>query len=212
MESQHPPLNYLIVAPLVGPLIDAGHWVGATMAARLFNCVIAAMSVAAIGWAAGAAVGRDRARWMILSAAAATTIGGLIFTGGTAYSDPLLTLLSVLAAGIALRAVHQGVGRIGLALACVVAALGALARAEFIIALAILMTGLAIAGWLHTDGSVSKRLERALLAGVLPIIAAGAASGWFYLRNKRLTGSYAGGQPEWGACTLAACLSRYRMC
>jgi hypothetical protein len=64
------------------------------------------------------------------------------------------------------------------------------------------MTGLAIAGWLHTDGSVSKRLERALLAGVLPIIAAGAASGWFYLRNKRLTGSYAGGQPEWGRVHL----------
>jgi hypothetical protein len=78
------------------------------MAARLINCVIAAMSVAAIGWAAGAAVGRDRARWMILSAAAATTIGGLIFTGGTAYNDPLLTLLSVLAAGIALRASTKG--------------------------------------------------------------------------------------------------------
>jgi 4-amino-4-deoxy-L-arabinose transferase-like glycosyltransferase len=198
-ESQHPPLNYALVAPIVGPLIDAGHWIVATMAARLINCVISALSVVAIAWAAGSAVGRDRARWTILSGAAATTIGAIIFVGGTAYSDPLLTLLSVLAAGLALRAVHRGLSARSLALACVVAALGAVARAEFAIALVVLATGLAIAAWLHSDGSTSKRLERALVAGVLPIVAAGAASGWFYLRNKRLTGNYAGTQLKWGS-------------
>jgi hypothetical protein len=202
LESQHPPLFYALVAPVAGTLIDARHWVTATMAVRLVNCLISALSVVAIGWAAGAAAGRDRERWMILTAAAATTIGAIVFVGGSAYSDPLLTLMSALAVGVAMKAVHHGVGRGILALAALIAAAGSLARAEFVIALLVLAVGLAVAGWLHSAGSHIRRLERALASGVLPILAAILASGWFYLRNKRLTGSFAGGHPDWAAAHL----------
>jgi 4-amino-4-deoxy-L-arabinose transferase-like glycosyltransferase len=198
-ESQHPPLFYALEAPVVGPLLNAGHWIVATMAARLVNCVISALSVLAIAFAAGSAAVRERGRWMILSAAAATTIGAITFVGGTAYSDPLLTLLSALAAGLAVRAVRRGLSRAGLALACLVAALGALARAEFVIALPVLATGLAIAGWLHCDRGTTKRIESALLAGLAPVVAAGMAAGWFYLRNQRLTGSFSGSQPTFAS-------------
>jgi 4-amino-4-deoxy-L-arabinose transferase-like glycosyltransferase len=201
-EAQHPPFFYALVAPIAGPLIDAGHWIVADLAVRLVNSVLSALSVLAIAWAAGAAVSRNRSRWMLLTGAVATMLGPIIFVGGSAFSDPVLTLTSALAVGIALRAVRHGLDRRTLVLAALIAAVGAAARAEFVIALGILVLGLAAAACLHSRGSAASRLGRALLASSLPIVAAAASSGWFYLRNKRLTGTFSGSQPEWAAIHL----------
>jgi 4-amino-4-deoxy-L-arabinose transferase-like glycosyltransferase len=201
-ESQHPPLFYALVAPLAGPLADAGHWVLATMAVRMANSVLTALCALAIGWAAWLLGGTRRLGRALTAAAVTGTIGSIMYVGGTAYSDNINTLMSTLALGIGLLAVASGpTWRIIIA-ACVVAALGTLSRSEFAIALAVMLLGLVLAALIHGNGSVLQRLFRGAWTAALPIVSAAVFGGWFFLRNKRLTGNFGGGQPEWAAVHL----------
>jgi hypothetical protein len=163
------------------------------------NCLVTALLIVALGLAAAAAVDRYRSRWTIATAAAGTTIGAVIFVGGAAYSDPLLGLTTAVAAAVALRAVNRGVNRNILIGAAVIAAVGSVARAEFVIALLVLAGSLGLACLIRGTGRWLERLTRGTAAALVPVAAAGLSSGWFYLRNKHLTGSFSGSQPDWAA-------------
>lgn len=195
--AQHPPLFYLLIAPVVGPLANGGHWVAAVMSARVICILIAVLCIAALAWAAAQLSVSRPWSWAIAVGAVAAPIAPFMRVGGSVYSDNLAVLFSVLALGIVLRMLRRGLSPgLSVALAAVCAA-GALSRATFLVTLITATAGIALACLLHAAGPPSRRLAVAAAAGLLPGAAALLASGWFYARNIELTGSWTGGHPEW---------------
>lgn len=199
--SQHPPLFYAVLAPIIGPLTDANHMLIAGMLARGMNCVIGALVALAVYWGLTKAFPNN-------PALAAT--GGLIAAAspwlhnvsGAIYNDPLAILFTTIAIGIAVGAVRSGPGRwTWLAMAAV--ACGAfLTRLTAGIVVVVAVGLLVLEGMVH--GKERDRLGRwtSLVYAFACGVGVLATSGWFYLRNIRLTGTVTGGHPEWSQTHL----------
>lgn len=193
--AQHPPLFYLLVAPLVGPLADAGHPVAAVYAARAVNSLLHGALVLVTWWTVrqlarpGSALPIVTALVMALAAAAARL-------GGSAYNDLLAAVLAALLLGLCARIVRDGPTTRLVAAVAVVAALCSVTRTSATVVAAVCCTVALLAAVLR-----SRRDRRA--AGPTIALALGApvavlaASGWFYLRNLRLTGNLTGSHYDW---------------
>lgn len=201
-EAHHPPLHYLIMAPVAGPLADAGYPDRAGLAMQLVNSLITGLIVLAVGWGAYW-MWPTRPSGAVVAAGVAATLGPVLFTGCTVYSDPIMTLLAVLAAGLGLKMLRRGLSVRLVAWAALVAALGCLARASFILPFATLLVCILAAPLVAGSGQVRRRLAHGVLACTATVLAAAAASGWFWWRNHELTGNFQGGHPEWAAKYLA---------
>lgn len=197
--SQHPPLFYLLLAPVVGPLYDAGHPYIAGMAGRVVNTVIAAALCAAVMWAARPLSGGRRwIPWIAgLAAAASPWVMGV---GSAIYNDDIAALEFAVVLGAALRLITlprtagaSGRGGIwwvlGIAAVCAAGTRLSLMPLIFVVFVMLVLRGLIVPGPLSRVGWV----VRTTLIGLAMI----AAAGWFYLRNLRLTGSVSGGHPDW---------------
>lgn len=201
-EAHHPPLYYLLIAPAVGPLIDSDRWQAAVMAARAINLLIAAGCILALAWAGSLLTTRRRWAWAIAVPAAVAPLSPFMRVGGSAYNDNLPALLVVLSLGTGILVLRYGPSRLRLLLVAFLCGLGSLARANFVVTLIVVAAMVAVGVWLHDSGRVTRRLGRSVLAGAFPFAAALAASGWFYLRNIRLTGSWTGAQTEFGLANM----------
>ena len=195
--AQHPPLFYVLMAPVIGPLANSGHWFAAVMSARLVCVAIAAACILALAWAAAALSTTRPWSWAIAAGAVAAPVAPFVRVGGFVYSDNLAMLFSVLALGLVLRMLRRGLSPGLLTVLAAVCAAGALTRATFLVSLITATAGVVLAGYLHTHGNRVRRLSIAAAAAIVPAAAAVLASGWFYQRNIELTGSWTGGHPEW---------------
>jgi hypothetical protein len=197
-EAQHPPLFYAIVAPVVGPLVDDGHVYRAVIAGRLVNCLLAGVAVLASWWAA-----RRLAPGHALFAALATLIVAanplLVSIGGTLYSDLPCLIFSALAVGVIATLWRRGSSPGMVTLAAVIGAGGMLSRLSFVLVLA----GLLVALFFSADGHAGLRhWARRVRDVAIVVVAAAAASGWFYLHNLRATGNFSGSHPDYAATHL----------
>ncbi|WP_316311715.1 hypothetical protein, partial [Clavibacter michiganensis] len=106
--AQHPPLYYLVLAPVVGPLFDSGDALAAVLAGRVMSAVMAGGVVLASAWAAWRCF--PTARLLPGAVAVVTAFAGmLVQQGGSIYNDVLFVLFSVLGCGIAGAALRTGV-------------------------------------------------------------------------------------------------------
>jgi len=201
-EAQHPPLFYLLAAPIVGPLINGGHWLAATMAGRAFCVVIAAACVLAMSWAGSLVSTRRRLAWAITVPAVVAPMTLFMRVGGSFYIDNLAVFFSALALGVAILVVRFGLTPRRVVAAAALAAAGMLTDASFAVTLLVLSGALVLGVWLHDDRKWRARIVRSAVVGAIPLLAAAAASGWFYLRNKHLTGSFTGSHSEWSKAHL----------
>lgn len=196
--AQHPPLSYLLLAPLVGPLVDAGEPVAAAYAARAVTVLAAAATVLASGWAARWVTGA----WGRVALTVPVLVASHVWVlrlGGAVYPDIFLALVVTLLLGLAARWARAGRGGAGSQVAWVLLPAAASAIRLSGVPLALLCVG-AVALVLLLRRS---RSPHDWLVGVLlPVVAMAAASGWFYARNLALTGSVAGGHPEWAVANL----------
>ncbi|MEP7368016.1 MAG: hypothetical protein ABI662_00075 [Dermatophilaceae bacterium] len=197
--SQHPPLYYLIQAPVVGPLIDSGHYLAAGYAARAVNAMLAALLVGAVGWAAAQAFPRRPQLW--LAAALVTAVNSwVVRVGGSVYNDLLCALCATLVLGITIRSLHRGATLRRDILVTLAAAAALATRASLIVVVAGCLTvlvihrGLTTRSWLSTIHATG----RYAIVGIAALVP----SAWFYLRNLRLTGRLLGGDPGWAQANL----------
>ncbi|MBT1678043.1 hypothetical protein [Curtobacterium aurantiacum] len=196
--AQHPPLYYVLLAPVIGPLVDAGHPVQAVVFGRLCNAVFAAAVVPSAAWAASRCFpGVVRLPGTVAVVTASTSV--LVVQGGVVYNDSLAALTCALACGVAGAALRSGVGP-GLAVGgALVAAAGTTTRLTFALWLVAMVVAFALARTVRL-GRLHGLAARALVAAV-PLAAAAAASGWFWLRNQALTGSFSGRPTAWPGYT-----------
>jgi len=201
--SQHPPLFYVIEAPLVRGLVDSGHWKAATAAGRAGTIALGLLCVPVLAWAAAQAIGgRRRVLWGLAVAAIAAPVAPFVAVTGSMYNDTLIVLTTTFALAVAIFVLRRGLSWPGVAAAAAAAAAGMATRAHFIVTLLILLAALVAAALIHGGGPVLGRLLRGGAAAVGVLAVTAAAIGWFYVRNVRLSGSWTGGHPEWGIAHL----------
>jgi hypothetical protein len=196
--AQHPPLYYVLLAPVVGPLVDAGHPVQAVVAGRLCNAVFAAAVVPSAAWAASRCFpGVVRLPATVAVVTASTSV--LVVQGGVVYNDSLAALTCALACGVAGAALRSGVGSGLVVGGALVAAAGMTTRLTFALWLVAIVVAFALSRTVRL-GRLQGLCARVLVAAV-PLAAAAAASGWFWLRNQELTGSFSGRPTAWPGYT-----------
>jgi hypothetical protein len=193
--AQHPPLYYLLIAPLVGPLADAGHPVVAVYAARGVNVLLSGVFVLAAWWSARR-LSRPGSILPVLVAFLAGAMPAAAHVGGNAYNDLLAATGVTVLFGLAATAVRRGLDARLIALLSLVAATCALSRLSAAL-IAAVVAGVALAA-----GAVRAAQGRGRWAHVVALAVAGpaavlATSGWFYLRNVRLTGTVTGSHFDW---------------
>lgn len=199
LSAQHPPLFYLLLAPVVGPLIDAGHPFGAVMTGRLINIAITLGDLIAIGWAVTRIVpGRTALRWAATATALAALVSPLLRTGSNVYNDMLALLTTVLALGLAATVVRFGLTIQRIFGIAALSAAAMLTRANSVVPLVVLAGTLLIVGWRDGHGAAGRRVLAAAGIAAIPLLSALAFAGWFYLHNIRASGSWTGGHYEWG--------------
>lgn len=193
--AQHPPLYYLLIAPFVGPLADAGHPVAAVYAARGVNVLLSGVLVLASWWSARRLTGPGSVL-PVLVAFLAGAMPAAAHVGGNAYNDLLATLGVTVLFGLAATAVRRGLDARLIALLSLVAAACALTRLSAAL-IAAVIAGVALAA-----GAVRAAQGRGRWGHVIALAVAGpgavlATSGWFYLRNLELTGTITGSHFDW---------------
>jgi hypothetical protein len=193
-EAQHPPLFYLLQAPVVGPIADSGHWLAAVMAARAICVLIAVGAVLALAWAGSQVSVRNRTAWAIVVPAVVTPVRPFLAVGGTVYNDDLELGLIALAIGLGILIIRSGPTRTRVILAAGIGALGMLSRAQFGTTLVLLAAAMFVGAWRAGDVDRRRKLLRSALLAAVPLVSAAVVAGWFYMRNKRLTGTFDGNQ------------------
>lgn len=194
--SQHPPLFYAVLAPIVGPLIDSGHMLIAGAAARGVNCLLASLVVLVACWGGRRAFPNARiyalAPGLLLAASP-----WLHNVSGAVYNDTLAMLGVTVVIAVSLDILRNGSSSrswslIGLG---IVIAFSTRLSAGLIgiVPLGVLTVECLIFGKGRGRFGRFSDLLYSFLCGVTVVLTIG----WFYLRNVHLTGSITGGHPEW---------------
>lgn len=201
-EAQHPPLFYALLAPIVGPLINSGHWMAAVLAGRAYCVLIAVACVLALAWVGSLVSTKRPAAWAIAVPAVVAPFSPFMRVGGSVYNDNVATFFAILAMGIGILALRRGVSWKLLGGAAAVTAGGMLSRAMFAGTVVVLLGALLLGEWMHGERRWAARARRLAVIVLIPLATAAVTSGWFYLRNKHLTGSYTGGHNDWAEVHL----------
>lgn len=188
--AQHPPLFYVLEAPLVGPLTDAGRLLAAGYAGRALSAVLAGLLVVAVMWAARA-VAPKRPDLMV-AAGVLTAISPMVVpAAGLILNDNLFAMWVALLIGQTARMLRSGVTTPGAAVFAV-AGCGALGTrlpgAVFIV----MCAGILTLAWLVTRPRRWVDMGRLVAACLVPVVV----NAWFYLRNREMTGNLAGARPD----------------
>lgn len=188
--AQHPPLFYVLEAPLVGPLTDAGRLLAAGYAGRALSAVLAGLLVLAVMWAAkGVAPKRPD---LMVAAGVLTAISPMVVpAAGLILNDNLFATWVALLVGQTVRMLRSGITTPGAVVFALVGcgALGTrLPGTVFILVCA----GVLTLAWLITKPRAPMGMVRLVAACVVPVVV----NAWFYLRNREMTGNLAGARPD----------------
>lgn len=186
--SQHPPLYYALIAPVVGPLIDSGHWKEATLFARLFTILISIMTALALAWAGWVFGGRRKKLFAVALPAVATSFVPFVKVAGDTYNDMLAILSATLALVICTLLIRNGPKYIYIAGLALVSAVGMASRFSFVSILIVMAFALTVSIFIHYQASYIRRLFKIAVLYSLMIIPAIVCIGWFYFRNYKLSG------------------------
>lgn len=189
--ANHPPLYYLPVAVPLRLGVEAGHPVLGFVATRLLTVALTAVGAVATWWTARLLLPlrRDVA---VLAAAIAVLFPAVPRFAGVVYNDGFSLAVAASSMAVVTRLLVRGPTRGWIAGAAGAAAALTLTRAVGIPAAALVSLAAAAAVLLHDTRTLRARAWRALAAGAAVAVAGLVASGWFWLRSKRLYGDIAG--------------------
>ncbi|MBB5786143.1 hypothetical protein HD601_000718 [Jiangella mangrovi] len=193
--AQHPPLYYLLIAPLVGPLAEAGHPEAAVYAARAVNVLLSGLLVL-VAHGAARRICRPGSAVPAVVAFVVALMAAKSLVGGSGYNDLLAAVFVTAMFGVAGTAVRRGLD------ARLVLALSLLAGGAALTRLSAGVVAVVVAGVAGLAGIVRARQGRGRWAPVAGLVLGGpaivlAAAGWFYARNLELTGNLTGSHFDW---------------
>ncbi len=198
---QHPPLYYTLLAPVVGPLIDADHTRWAVLAGRVITVLLGSFFILASAWLGYAVANRNKFVVSALTACISTGSLFVLLVSAAIYNDILFLTLSTAAIALAITIYKQRkLDKRYILLLAFICSLGMLSRLTF--AFTLLFVLLFVLLTIIRERPSTKKLGKA----IVPLVVTGGipflASSWFYVRNYLISGSFSGAQPEWAAENL----------
>lgn len=195
--SQHPPLFYVMLAPVVGPLTDSGHILIAGLAARGVNIVIGIAATAASIWAARQSFPRSPSLTLSAGLVCAAT-PWLRGTAGAIYNDPLAILICALLFGVTARMIRVAPSRRTWLSIMLLAAAALLTRLSLVVVVSACLLALIVEALVRGAGRRQMGRWSGITGSALTSLGIVLTSGWFYLRNAHITGSFTGRHADWG--------------
>ena len=186
--ANHPPLFYVLSAVPLKAGEAIGQPVLGLRGMRFLNLMFGAVAVFMAG-SIGALLLPRRPEAPILASAGLGLAGAVANNLAIAYNDGLGIAAAVSLLVVGLRILREGPSRRLLVALALLAAVGGLAR--FTVFMAIGFAALLAAAGVYLQRR-SRRLVAAAAVFCLPFVAAAVSSGWWYLRNRREYGSFAG--------------------
>ncbi len=192
--ANHPPLHYLATAPLIWLSNATDRADGGLMLMRLANIAFATAGVVFTYLLA-----RDLSGGVRRLGVAAAAIAALVPQGHTLFSEAMNDGLGF-AAGTAVvwagvRCIGTGTGRwerADLVVLGAAAAACAGARSATLVVAVVVVVWVAVARALTANGSVASRLRSGAVVAAFGLVPGAVLFGWYYLRNNRLYGDFAG--------------------
>ena len=197
LTAAHPPLFYVILAVIVGPILATGDWELATVVARGFNIILGFGVLIAIAWAAWRLGGALRNQLVIVAPAMGVLVVAFIRVAGDNYNDILVVLLGTIALTVACIILKEGPATRYLVVLVVVSVLGMATRATYIATFGLTMLALAAAVIIHLPTmSLRRRIAKIAVWWATTAVLVIASIGWFYLRNQEASGSWFRSRPK----------------
>jgi hypothetical protein len=194
--ANHPPLHYVLTAPLIWLSDALDRPDGGLMFMRLANIACAAIGVVLTYF-----LGRDLSGGIRRIGVASAAIAALVPQGHTLFSEAMNDGIGFAAATAvvwaAVRCIGTGEGRYGrgdLILLGAAAAACAGARSATLVVAVVVVLWVAVARLLSAPGTAGSRLAAAVRVAAIGLIPAALLFGWHYLRNQRLYGDFAGSE------------------
>jgi hypothetical protein len=185
--ANHPPLNYVAVAPLIWLSDATDRPDGGLMFLRAVNILFAAAGIVlTYHFACEVSGGMRRIGLAAAALVALLPQGHALFSEG--LNDGLGFAAGAMLLWAAARCVRTGTTRPNVAVLAVATAVAFGARAATML-MAIVVVGLvALTALVTRPGSAWQRLRHAMVVGSVAVVPAGLLFGWFYLRNVHLYG------------------------
>lgn len=196
--SQHPPLYYALMAPLIGPITDAGHILIAGNLARCVNIALGLFGVFSVVWAARQFV-PSYPRVPLCAGMITASASWLHGVSGAIYNDTLAVIAGTIMLGLTAQILRKGPQPRTWWYMLIATCAAGLSRLSLLLIAFICLAAISIRGII-----LERRPNRFGRWGSLIHcfgigLAVIATSGWFYFRNVLVSGSITGGHPEWSA-------------
>jgi hypothetical protein len=194
--ANHPPLNYMLTAPLIWLSNALDRPDGGLMFMRLANTAFAAIGVVLTYF-----LGRDLSGGVRRIGVAAAAIAALVPQGHTLFSEAMNDGIGFAATTavvcVAVRCIGTSEGRYGrgdLVLLGAGAVACAGARSATLVVAVVVVIWVAVTRMVTSPGSVGRRLVAAAQVVAIGLLPAALLFGWHYVRNERLYGDFAGSE------------------
>lgn len=187
--SKNPPLFYAIHAPVVGYLLDQGHWQLGIAAGRFINILIGIGCIFALSWGGWLFGGKQRMLHAIAVPALAILIFRFTRLNVDFALDCLLVLLATLSTIFSYKLIKLGPSKKYISLLALVSVAGMLTKVSFVVFLATNLLAVFIAFVFHQKNDTRKAVMRgiAAVAAILGLVV--VATGWhYYLSNYKVSG------------------------
>ena len=188
LAANHPPLYYLILAPLVGPLVESGDLRSATLVGRGLTLGLGLLALASASWSAYEITGKPR--YAVIVPMTVSSLVPAVFFAGLVHNDVLFLGLAALGLGLSARLVRGDTSMATVSIAAIVGALGMATRVSFLgIFVAMLFAGMVGPFLIESPTSQRVRAKGAVVTVSVLTTVAAVAIGWFYWRNVQMSGT-----------------------
>jgi hypothetical protein len=217
--SQHPPLYYLLLAPLVNKPIDNGRLDIAMAIGRMFTICVSLLVTAALVWAGWVFGGEKKSLFAIALPAIVTSTLVFVRAAAEVKNDILALLFTTIALVLFALIIKKGMNTKRFVALVLVCSAGMASRATFISVIVLVPISFGAAVLYNEKIDLKIKLLKSILLSALLMIVVLTSIGWFYYNNYMLSGSWHRTAPQsWAADilgreyrTLNDILTNYRL-
>ncbi|MBI4034518.1 hypothetical protein HY380_01315 [Candidatus Saccharibacteria bacterium] len=195
--SKNPPLFYALHAPVVGPLMDRGHWQTAIALGRTLNLLIGATTILALAWGGWLMGGRRRALMALATPMMAVLIYRYLRLNVDYAVDFLMILIATLSLIYGYKYLRGGPSRRNFIIISLLAIAGLFTKAAFLGLLPALAAAVGLAHILHGGKDLAAKILRGLIWSSAFVILVVAATAWYYyLHDYKASGNWFNTRPS----------------
>lgn len=186
--AKNPPLFYVIHTPVIGPVLDTGHWQAAIALGRALNIFMGVLCILALAWAGWLFGGKRKELFAVAVPAVAVTSVDFILLNQNYAIDVLLVLICTLTFINWQKLLYHGLQRKYLYSLGALSVLGMATKASYLVFLMLNLLVIMITVIIYGRESFVKKFVKGTFISSLVVLSVLFFIGWFYYINYRLRG------------------------